>query len=82
MAASSKANVFVIAEHDIKDAREIVLRGRTLPYEGIGWGTTQRVDINYFPGNPTAIAQVIGATWNDTTWARAKRARSPRAAYT
>ncbi len=67
MAASSKANVFIIAEHDIKDAREIVLRGRTLPYQGVGWGTTQRVDINYFPGNPVAIAQVIGATWNDTT---------------
>lgn len=64
--ASSNANLFVIAEHDIKDARQIVLRGRTLPYQGISWTSKQRVDINYFPGNPVAVAQVIGATWGDT----------------
>lgn len=67
MAAASKANLFVITEHDIKDPREIVLRGRSLPFQGVGFGTQQRVDINYFPGNPVAIAQVIGATWQDTT---------------
>ena len=64
--ASSNATDFVIEEYNIKDARKIVLRGRSLPFQGVAWTSKQRVDINYFPGNPVAIAQVIGSTWEDT----------------
>jgi len=52
--------------------RIIVLRGRSLPYRGVTWGGTQRVNINYFPGNPVATAQVVGPTYVPTvirgTW--------------
>lgn len=52
--------------------RQIVLAGRSLPYQGVNWGGTQRVNINYFPGNPVASAQVIGQTYKPTvitgTW--------------
>lgn len=47
--------------------RVIVLQGRSLPYQGATWGGTQRLDVNYFPGNPVAQTQVIGPTWKPTT---------------
>lgn len=46
--------------------RTIVLQGRSLPYRPVSWGGTQRVNINYFPGNPVASAQVIGQTYKPT----------------
>ena len=72
MAAANQANVFTIFEVPIQTGpgtrvRGIVLRGRSLPFEGVAWGTELNVDINYFPGNPVAIAQVVGAEWTDTT---------------
>ena len=66
--ANPTANVFIIAENPdlVAHPRSITLHGRSLPFQGVGWGTKQRVDINYFPGNPVAISQVIGPTWDDT----------------
>ena len=66
MAAENQANVFSITEKTDTNPRSIVLRGRSLPFEGVAWGTELTVDINYFPGNPTAIAQVVGSRWTDT----------------
>ena len=47
--------------------RVIVLRGRSMPYRPVSWGEKQRVNINWFPGNPIASAQVIGAMFKPTT---------------
>jgi hypothetical protein len=49
------------------DARVVTLRGRSLPYRGIGWGSELRVETKYFPGQPVAQAQVLGPKWTDTT---------------
>ncbi len=43
--------------------RAIVLTGRSLPYRGVSWGGTQRVDVTWNPGNPVAVSQVIGGTY-------------------
>ncbi len=67
MAATNQANVLTIIEQTETNLRGIVLRGRSLPFEGVSWGTELNVDINYFPGNPVAIAQVVGSQWTDTT---------------
>lgn len=67
MAAQNQANVITIIEQAETNLRGIVLRGRSLPFEGVSWGTELNVDINYFPGNPVAIAQVVGSRWLDTT---------------
>lgn len=52
--------------------RAIILQGRSLPYQGVEWGGTQRLDMNWFPGNPVAVTQVIGPTFKPTnirgTW--------------
>lgn len=47
--------------------RKIVLRGRSLPFQGIPFGTSQRVNIEYTPGNPVASSQVSGPEWLETT---------------
>lgn len=64
---SSQANLLSILETGVTNPRGIVLRGRSLPFEGVGFGTKLNVDVNYFPGNPVASAQVVGAEWDDTT---------------
>lgn len=48
--------------------REVVLRGRALPYQGATWEGDQRVPISWMPGNPTGVAQVLGATYKPTTF--------------
>lgn len=47
--------------------RSIQLFGRSLPYRGVGFGSEQRINLKYFPGNPVGQAQVLGATWAPTT---------------
>ena len=47
--------------------RVLVLRGRSLPYRTVGWGSEQRVEIKYFPGAAIAQSQVLGPTWTDTS---------------
>jgi hypothetical protein len=64
--SSSTAFPFFIQE-TTGDARLVVLRGRSLPYRGVGWGSELRVEPKYFPGQPVAQAQVLGPTWTDTT---------------
>lgn len=56
-----------IIEETTGPKRSITLRGRSLPYRGLQLGGTQRVTINYFPGNPVGTAQVVGATYEPTT---------------
>lgn len=48
------------------DGRTLVLRGRSLPYRGVSWPSELRVNIKYFPGNPTGQAQVLGPSWLPT----------------
>ncbi len=57
---------FVVSEQT-GPRRSIVLTGRSLPYQGVSWGGTQRLNVNYFPGNPVGVAQVIGGTYKPTT---------------
>ncbi len=47
--------------------RSIQLFGRSLPYQGVAFGSEQRINLKYFVGNPTAQAQVLGATWTETS---------------
>jgi len=49
------------------DGRAIVLTGRSLPYRPVAWTGELRVETKYFPGNPIAQAQVMGAVWGETT---------------
>jgi len=48
------------------DLRVIILKGRSLPYRPVAWGSDLRVETKYFPGNPVAQAQVLGPMWQDT----------------
>ncbi len=57
---------FIISE-TTGDLRQLILRGRSLPYRGVSWGADLRTEIKYFPGNPVAQAQVLGPTWGPTT---------------
>lgn len=57
---------FIIAEQT-GNRRLIQLRGRSLPYRPVAWGERQRVNFNWFPGNPVASAQVIGVVFKPTT---------------
>lgn len=62
----SQAFPFSISE-TTGEGRALVLRGRSLPYRGVTWGSEERVEVKYFPGNPVAQAQVLGPTWSNTT---------------
>lgn len=48
--------------------RVVVLKGRSLPYQGATWSGTNRVSVAWFPGNPVGVAQVIGATLEPSTF--------------
>jgi hypothetical protein len=56
----------LIIEERTGSLRKVILRGRSLPYQGISFGEKQRVEINSFPGNPVAIAQVGGFEYEPT----------------
>lgn len=69
------AGNFVIEERT-GEKRIVVLRGRSLPFQGVTYALEQRVDINFFPGNPVATSQILGPTfepleikgrWSDVT---------------
>lgn len=47
--------------------RRIVLRGRSLPFSGVNFGTRQRTKITYFAGNPVGHLDVMGPEWTPTT---------------
>lgn len=59
-------NEIIITEREGRE-RQIVLRGRSLPFQGVDFPTRLRVDINYPTGNPVATSQVTGPTWMPTT---------------
>lgn len=48
--------------------RTVILKGRARPYRPVAWNASQRVAIEYFPGNPVAISQVIGPTFDPMTF--------------
>lgn len=48
-------------------AREVTLRGRSLPYRKVTWESEQRLNINWFVGNPVASTQVLGRKLLPTT---------------
>lgn len=41
--------------------RRVTLHGRALPYQGVAWAGAQRTKLTWYPGNPTATLQVLGA---------------------
>lgn len=47
--------------------RGISLRGRSLPYRGLSYAATQRVEQTWNPGNPTATIQIDGPEYDDVT---------------
>lgn len=47
--------------------RGISLRGRSLPYRGLSYEATQRVEQTWNPGNPTATIQIDGPEYSDVT---------------
>lgn len=47
--------------------RGISLRGRSLPYQGLSYAATQRVEQTWNPGNPTATIQIDGPEYDDVT---------------
>ena len=57
---------FIVRQTNLP-ARVIVLSGRSLPYRGVSWGGRQAIDLNWFPGNPVGVVQVIGAQLASTT---------------
>lgn len=64
--APSTAFPFTIREAT-GDSRMIVLRGRSLPFQGVSWPSEQRVNVKYFAGSPVGQAQVLGPKWLDTS---------------
>jgi hypothetical protein len=48
------------------EGRTLSLAGRALPYRPIGFSGTMRAEFTWYPGNPTATVQVLGAS-EDTT---------------
>lgn len=47
--------------------RKIILRGRSLPFQGVDFGTMQRSELDYFVGNPVGSLQFMGPVWKPTT---------------
>lgn len=58
---------FTIEETGVASPRRITLRGRAMPYRGVGWGGTQRTKKTVYPGNPVATQQVLGPDETNTT---------------
>lgn len=50
----------ITIEEATGSARSILLRGRALPYQGVGFGGEMRVMTTWYPGNPEATIQVLG----------------------
>ncbi len=61
------ASEIVIEEISGSTRARIVLRGRALPYRGIGTGGEQRIVKTWYQGNPKATQQILGETLDDTT---------------
>jgi hypothetical protein len=51
----------------VKVGDKFDLVGRALPYRGVSFEVTQRIQTTWYPGNPVAMQQVMGATESNTT---------------
>jgi class 3 adenylate cyclase len=51
----------------VKAGDKFDLVGRALPYRGVSFEVTQRISTTWYPGNPVALQQVMGATESNTT---------------
>lgn len=45
----------------------VLLRGRAMPYQGVGWEAEQHLKQTWYPGNPVATMQVLGPREQPTT---------------
>jgi hypothetical protein len=57
----------VVIEETTGAGRSITLRGRALPYQGVGFGGKMRTAVTWYPGNPEATIQVLGPELDSTT---------------
>lgn len=57
----------VIQELEGEAQRRIVLRGRAMPYRGVGWEGEQKTKKTNYPGNPVATLQILGPIELPTT---------------
>lgn len=48
------------------DKRALTLTGRALPYRGVAFASEMRAEFSWYPGNPEATVQVLGAKENET----------------
>lgn len=62
-----QATTFQIAELT-GEKRTLVLAGRALPYRPIKLSGSQRAEFTWYPGNPEATVQVLGAEEKSTTF--------------
>lgn len=51
----------------IHEGDKFDLVGRALPYRGLSFEVTQRIQTTWYPGNPVATQQAMGATDSNTT---------------
>lgn len=49
-----------IAQDEGDQRITVVLKGRSMPYQGVSWEVGQRSKIRWYPGNPVATQQVLG----------------------
>lgn len=47
--------------------RTLRLAGRALPYQGVSFSGTMRAEFTWYPGNPEATVQLLGAAEDETT---------------
>lgn len=50
------------------EKREILLAGRALPYRPVQFSGAMRAEFTWYPGNPEATAQILGAQEEETTF--------------
>jgi nucleoid-associated protein YgaU len=65
MALSVAPSFFI--EETTGRGRTIELKGRALPYQGVGFGGEMRHSTTWYAGNPIATMQVLGPTLENTT---------------
>jgi len=51
----------------VSEGDKFDLIGRALPYRGFSFEVTQRIQTTWYPGNPVALQQAMGATESNTT---------------
>jgi|GEM_PF-2118356 len=49
------------------EQRVVLLQGRALPYQGVGWNARQRTKKSTYAGNPVGTIQILGPDFDNTT---------------